>query len=288
MLYCDLHNHSRCSDGADAPAKLVDIALEHGLKAIALTDHNTLTGLPEFLRAAEEKSLEVVPGVEITSEFSEREYHILALFVRPECYDTLEEKLSEAVRNSERSKRELVERLQVDFPELSDYDTLVRNHGGLPINRSHIAEEMLARGYVSTKNEAFTKYIDQGKGYYFPAQRLDALDVIRLIRKVGAVAVLAHPLYKTPEDELLAFLDKAVPCGLDAMEVYYSEYDRDTTDRALAIAEKYGLAFSGGSDYHGSMKAGLDMGTGRGGLAVPYEWYLNLRGIHERRCAEQK
>lgn len=282
MLLCDLHNHSVFSDGTFTPTQLVENAARLGLGAVALTDHNTIAGLPEFLGAARERAVEAVPGVEISTEYDGREFHLLALFVSEDSYAPLGELLAEPIRRSDQSKRELVERLRAAGFDL-DYDEIRRKAGDISINRAHIAFEMIEKGYVRDKDEAFSRYLNKGLGYYIEPRRLDLMDTIGFVREIGALSVLAHPLLRFSPDRLEPILKIAADRGLDAMEVRYSEYDAQTTRIAGELARKYGLLCSGGSDFHGGRKPGLFMGSGRGGLEVPYEWYLALRERHESR-----
>ncbi len=282
MLLCDLHNHSVFSDGTFTPTQLVENALRLGLGAVALTDHNTIAGLPEFLNAARGTALEAVPGVEISTEHEGREFHLLALFVSEESYAPLGGLLAEPVRRSDQSKRQLVERLRNAGLDL-DYDEIRRKAGDISINRAHIAFEMIDKGYVRDKDEAFSRYLNEGLGYYIEPKRLDLMDTISFVRDIGALSVLAHPLLRFSAERLEPILAMAAQRGLDAMEVRYSEYDADTTRTAGELAGKYGLLSSGGSDFHGGRKPGLFMGSGRGSLEVPYEWYLALRERHEGR-----
>ena len=266
--FCDLHTHSYYSDGTFAPEQLLRQAQQLGLSAIALTDHNTVAGLPEFLAAGERYNVEAIPGIEITSEFCGEELHILGLFLQNEALAPLEEIMSEVRMRKARSERALVEALCEKGMNLS-YDAIQAATPDGNINRAHIATEMVNKGYVSSYQEAFTTWLSPEWGLYHPAKRLDAFEVIRLIKSLGATAVLAHPFLSLNEEQLRRFLPRAAECGLDGMETLYSKYDAATTALATRIAEEYDLLPSGGSDFHGGNKPDVQMGTGWGDLRVP-------------------
>lgn len=273
---CDLHTHSYYSDGTCSPEQLLRLARELGLSAIALTDHNTVAGLPEFLAAGEGYPVEAIPGIEFTAEFEGEEVHILGLYLKPEYFQQLEEVMEKVRARKAKSERELTERLQEKGMDIS-YDALSAATPGGNINRAHIAAEMVRKGYVSSSKEAFSTWLSPSFGLYTPAKRPDAFDVIRLIRSMGAVAVLAHPFLSLKEGRLRKFLPQAVQCGLDGMETIYSKYDPQTTALAERVAAEFGLLPSGGSDFHGDNKPDICMGTGRGELRIPAQVQEALR-----------
>lgn len=272
---CDLHTHSYYSDGTCSPEQLLQLARELGLSAIALTDHNTVAGLPEFLEAGEKYPVEAIPGIEFTAEFEGEEVHILGLYLRPEHFQTVEEVMEKVRRQKAKNERELTERLQEKGMDIS-YDALCAATPGGNINRAHIAAEMVRKGYVSSSEEAFSTWLSPSYGLYTPAKRLDAFYVIRLIKSMGAVAVLAHPFLSLTESQLRQFLPQAAECGLDGMETLYSKYNNTTTALAEQIAAEFGLLSSGGSDFHGENKPGISMGSGKGDLRIPAELSENL------------
>ncbi len=273
---CDLHTHSVHSDGTCTPEELICQARTLGLAAVALCDHNTVAGLPAFLAAAEGGPVEAVPGIEFSTEYRGIELHILGLFLRPEHYGRITALLEDFHRRKDQSNRDLAAALnragyQVDYGRVRD-----RTPDG-HVNRAHIAAELTALGYTASIQEAFQKLLSPRQGFYRPPRRMDAYDTIRLIGSMGAVSVLAHPFLSMDEQTLLAFLPEARECGLHAMETAYSRYDRETTRKAAAIADRFGLRYSGGSDFHGANKPDIRLGSGRGDLAVPLCWLEELR-----------
>lgn len=267
--FCDLHTHSTYSDGTCTPAEIISKAEALGLCAVALTDHNTVAGLPDFLAAARDCPIQAVPGVEISTEYGETELHIVGLFLKPETFDTVETYLSGFNRKKEESNRTLIQNLN-RAGYLLDYDEICRSHPEGTVNRATIAAALLEKGYVGSVNEAFQGVLSKRSGYYIPPERLSAFDAISFLRSIGAVPVLAHPFLNLKTEEALrTFLQAAVPHGLAAMETMYPSFSPEVSDLARRIAREYGLKESGGSDFHGETKPHIQLGTGKGNLAVP-------------------
>lgn len=274
-MYCDLHTHSVYSDGTYTPAELIREAEALGLAAVALTDHNTVAGLPEFVAAGQGSAVEAVPGCEFSTDYNGTELHILGLFIAPEHYVAVTQLLAEAQRQKEQSNIDLVSALNGAGYAL-DYGAICARAKG-QINRAHIATALWEKGYVSSAQEAFKGLLSKKGGYYRPPQRITAYDCIRFIKSIGAVAVLAHPFLNLEETALREFLPEAKACGLDGMEVYYSRYDEQTTRAARQVADDFGLRYSGGSDFHGGNKVDICLGTGTGDLRIPADWLDNLK-----------
>lgn len=274
--FCDLHTHSVFSDGTYTPTELVRAASKLGLGAIALTDHNTIAGLPEFLKAAEELGMEAVPGVEFSTEYEGLDVHILGLFIEPDDYREVSELLEEGCRQKEQSNIALVNALNADGYVLN-YDAIKAQSPKGQINRAHIAAALTEKGYTCSIKDAFDTLLSPKRGYYNPPRRPDVFEIIRFIKSLGAVAVLAHPLLTMDESMLRRFLPEARKHGLDAMETIYSTYDAETTAMAVKIASGFGLLQSGGSDFHGGRKPDTMLGSGRGELRVPLRIYERLK-----------
>ena len=267
-VLCDLHTHSTFSDGTDTPTALVALAQERGLSAIALTDHNTVAGLPEFLEAAKGTSVRAIPGTEFSTDYRGTELHILGLFLKPEDFGVITERLEDYHRRKEQSNRCLVEKLNAAGYAI-DYDRIKNSTPEGQVNRALIAAELTRLGYTESIQAAFKQLLSPKCGYYVPPTRPCPFETIRYIKSLGAVAVLAHPFLNLNEADLREFLKEAVPCGLDAMETLYSTYDEETTAAAKQVADDFGLLHSGGSDYHGGNKPHIQMGIGQGNLAIP-------------------
>ena len=268
MKICDLHTHSVFSDGTWTPAQLLDEAERIGLSAIALTDHNTVAGLPDFLKAAEGKKVEAVPGIEFSTDYGHKDVHILGLFIRPEHYAPITEKLADVQRRKDESNRSLAEALTRAGYSL-DYDKMKAATPDGQLNRAHFAAELVRLGFAESRQDAFERLLKPERGYYQPPKRMTSFEAIDFIKSLGAVAVWAHPYLTLTEEQVPVFLAEAVKRGLDAMETVYVTYDEKTVQTAKKTAEKFGVKESGGSDFHGENKPEIRLGRGRGDLQVP-------------------
>ena len=273
--FCDLHVHSNCSDGTLPPAALIREAEKRGLAAIALTDHNTIAGLPEFLAAAEHSPVLAVPGIEISADYNGTELHILGLFIQPQHYAAVEERNIAYLRQKEASNLALAKALnEAGYP--IDYEKIKARTTGIP-NRAHFAMELIESGYISSVREGCLTILSPHNGIYNPPLRETAFETVAFLKSIGAVSVLAHPFLNLKEPDLRVFLQEIAPYGLDGMEVLYSTFDETLTGKAIAIADEFGLKYSGGSDFHGDNKPDIAMGLGRGNLAIPLAFLTQLR-----------
>ena len=279
-LRCDLHTHSVFSDGTYTPGEIIAEAKRLGL-IVALTDHNTAAGLPEFMDAAQKLGVTAVPGVEFSTEYNGKELHLLGLFVLPEHYAAVERMVKEQHVLKEISNMELVERLnQAGY--LIDYMKVKRRNPNGNANRAHMAAELLDQGYVTSIREAFDTILSDNGGFYVPPSRLQLIDVIKELRRIGVLPILAHPLQELTELELRDLLPNAIEAGLAGMETMHSSYMPETIALAEKIAAEFNLLSSGGSDFHGSVKPGISLGTGRGWLCIPSKIYSNLATFPRR------
>lgn len=270
---CDLHTHSQYSDGTCSPAQLIRLAEDAGLSAVALCDHNTVAGLREFVAAARESKVEAVPGIEFSTEYRGTELHILGLFLEERHFDSVESLLKEALERKKQSNMTLIKMLaELGLPV--NYESIEAEAGGT-VNRAVIGSYLVRHGCCISMEEAFDKWLSLERGFYVPPKRPDAFETIRFIKSIGAAAVLAHPFLNLDEAQLREFLAQAE--GLDGMEVYYSKFSPEQTALAEKIAAEFGLVCSGGSDFHGSNKPEIHIGTGRGNLAVPHACLEELK-----------
>ncbi len=282
---CDLHTHSTYSDGTFSPTELIREAEKAGLEAIVLSDHNTVDGLPEFLEQGRMTWVNCVPGVEFSTDYHGRELHILGLFVQPDKFEAVRQFLKQMLQRKEQSNIDLVNALKCAGIDL-DYDKVKAGTPSGQVNRAVLAGEMVRLGYCQSVKEAFSLWLSPKRGYYVPPVRPDAFEVIRLIRSIGAVAVLAHPFLNLDEESLRIFLEQAKECGLDGMETSYPLFSEEQTCLAQQIAREFGLLTSGGSDFHGANKPHIAMGD----CAVPELWLNKLAQRREevRRMQEEK
>lgn len=283
--YCDLHTHSVFSDGTWTPEQLIDEADRLGLSAIALTDHNTVDGLGAFLKAAEGKIPEAIPGVEFSTDYLGMDIHVVALYVEPDAFQKVTGLMEEGRALKDRSNRNLIANLRKKGFSL-DYDAIAGQTPGGQVNRAHIAAQMVKKGWVKDMQQAFHDYLEPGCGLYTPPGRPDIFAMISFIRSVGAVPILAHPFLKMDESMLRVLLPKAKDAGLQGMETVYVSFDEATTVLAKKLAGEYGLLMSGGSDFHGDNKPGIHIGVGRGNLRVPAFFRDEIRKCREKNRKE--
>ena len=277
---CDLHTHSNFSDGTYSPSELLDMAIRSNVSAIALCDHNTVSGLNDFIEAAKSTDIEAVSGVEISAEYKSKEVHILGLFVDSYYYDALENYLRAININKENNNLDLIATLNNDGYKI-DYVSVKEIAGDAVPNRVHFARTLLKRGYVQTIDEAFDSVLSPEAGLYHPPKRLDAFDVISFLKSVKAVPVMAHPLLNLSYEELCEFLPQAKENGLCGLETIYSLFDEQDTLKVKKLANRFQLLESGGSDFHGKNKPDIKIGIGKGDLMIPIDFYNNLKSVKE-------
>lgn len=278
MKICDLHTHSIFSDGTFTPEEIIEEAINKGLSAVALCDHNTADGLPDFMKAAREKNFEAIAGAEFSVDYNGTELHLLGLFIPEKYFSQVTELMEEVNERKRKSNIELVSSL-VRSGYMLDYEKLKNSTPNGKFNRAHVAAELTRLGYTESVKQAFRELLSPDAGHYKEPERLSFSEMLSFIKSIDAVPVLAHPFLNLTEDELEDFLPVAVSQGLAGMECYYSLYDEETTEKALRLAEKYGLKPSGGSDFHGDNNPDINLGVGKGNLKIPYEWMAELKSV---------
>lgn len=276
MKIIDLHVHSNKSDGTFTPSQLVEYALRKGLSAIALTDHDTTEGLAEAMAAAKDTALEVIPGIEFSTEYEGKDIHILGLYINPEAA-FFKEHLCHFVESRTLRNRKMCENLSKAGMDIT-YEKLRAQFPGAVITRAHYAKYMLEKGYIKSISEAFERYIGDNCPYFVPREKVTPADAVKLILLAGGLPVLAHPtLYHMGDERLNALIKVLKEAGLIGLETIYSTYSNTETRKMKQLAQKYRLLESGGSDFHGNTKPGLDLATGYGKLLVPAEILINLK-----------
>lgn len=266
--YCDLHLHSYYSDGTCSPSEVVERAKALGISPIALTDHNTVKGLDEFLAAAEKLGVDAISGIEFSVDYKGRELHLLGLGIGKKYFSEIEEKMDEYLKIREQSNRAMIEALR-SAGYLIDYDEIYQKSGSGYINRAHIGAELVEKGYCATVREAFATLLGKDGPYFRPRIFPDVFDIIDYVGSIGAVSILAHPFLQFNEEELRKFLCEAKKHGLDGMETVYTEFSDEQTTCLKSVAKEFDLLESGGSDFHGSTKPDVALGVGFGKLRVP-------------------
>lgn len=284
----DLHVHSTASDGTLSPSEVVREAHARGLCAIALTDHDTMDGVAEALQAGMRLGVEVIPGVELNTESTAGEVHVLGYFPPPEgwspeadpaghgagvvgavidreFYDLL------ASRRDSRAERarKMVQRLRELGMPLS-YEDVLRQAGDAPVGRPHIARALLEAGYVESVKEAFDRWLHRGGPAYVPREKLSPAEAVQAIIDAGGVPVLAHPGRIDGQWVIQELID----AGLEGLECHYPEHTPEQTERYLGLAREHGLVVTGGTDYHGPRSPhDADLGS----LPVPPEAVEQLK-----------
>lgn len=272
---CDLHAHSVYSDGTSTPAELITLAKQAGLCAIALTDHNTVSGIPAFLSAAENSGVMPVPGIEVSTDYMGDELHIVGLFKSLDHLAEVEAYVAAYLQRKEQSNVDLCRNLCAAGYEVS-YEKIKSATPDGTVNRALIAAELMRLGYVESIKAAFSTLLSKKGGYYHEPQRPEALEVIPKLIEFDAVPILAHPFLSLDEPKLREFLPKAKAVGLVGMETNYSTFSPEQTALAHDLVKEFDLKPGGGSDYHGTNKPDIRIGIGRGNLQVPYDYYPAL------------
>lgn len=265
----DLHVHSTCSDGSVSPTDIVRAAADIGLTAVALTDHDTVAGVDEFMEAAPAAKITAVPGVEISCSWYAGTMHMVGLFVDPRNADLLA--MLETIQGNRHTRNLLIiEKLRSLGIDIT-HDEAAAVAGGDVVGRPHIAQVLVRRGACCDLQDAFDRFLATGKPAYVRRFLPLPEEAIGTLHKAGAVVVWAHPLsqLRTATAKLRQTARFLKDAGLDAMEVHYPGFSEDETATASAVAKQTGLLASGGSDFHGENSPGIALGTGRGDLRVP-------------------
>ncbi len=280
MGLIDLHMHTTASDGTDLPSEAVAKAASLGLEAIALTDHDTAAGVAEASAAGKELGVEVVPGIEVSSDYRDNNIHILGYFIDPEAPALWA--VLEWIRTERIARNEYVVNLLADDGFDISVEELRSLYPEAVLGRPHMAELLMRKGYVSSVQEGFERYLGEGGKYYLPKRRISMARAVETILGSGGLAVLAHPLqYRYPREEVTEMIEYAKSLGAAAIECFYSEHSAEDERWLLGMAERYGMGVSGGSDYHGTRKTHISMGSGtNGNLAIPYEVLERLKKLH--------
>ncbi len=267
----DLHTHSTVSDGTLTPTELVKLAKEVGLDAIALTDHDTFSGVAEAMEAGKEFGIEVIPGCELSLDSPDGAgwMHVVALWI-PEDPEELKTAFDWIIEGRKTRNHEIIDILRTQGISITYEAVAARAQG--TIGRPHFAQELVSLGVCSSINEAFKVWIGDDGRAYVPKRKLKPKQALDILNNIGATSILAHPfalgLNFTKTEALVRELMKM---GLDGMEVHYSEHNEAATKGFKEMAERLGLLISGGSDYHGTVKPKISLGKGKGGLHVPTE-----------------
>jgi predicted metal-dependent phosphoesterase TrpH len=274
--YIDLHVHTTESDGTLTPAEVIDLAVQQNLCALALTDHETISGIDKAQTAAREQQIELIPGIEISTNYNGIELHILGFFITTTDTAFTKEIEQLIARRVDRNIK-MTERLQAQgFP--INLDQIQASYPGSIITRAHFARYLVEQGYVANRTIVFQKYLGTDCCCFVPRQKISPFHAMDIIRMGGGISCLAHPvLYPIGNTHLESLVKELKEHGLSALEAIYSMNALRDERRLIALAQKYDLAISGGSDFHGSNKPQIQLGTGKGNLRIPYHILTSLR-----------
>jgi 3',5'-nucleoside bisphosphate phosphatase len=279
----DLHTHTNESDGTYSPFELVDAALAIGLEALAISDHDTLTGYDRALPRARKKGLDLVCGIELSTKFRGKTVHLLGYFLNGPPADSFRDWIGEMQASRRDRNVRLAQRLQSLGIDVKIED--VERKGRSLTGRPHFAKAMLEKGYVSSIQEAFDEFLDESAKGYVDRQEPELPTGIRRIAAAGGVSSIAHPIrlgYRDPA-QLRALVSDMRDAGLGAIEVYHSDHRPAHVEQYLKLAREFDLAVTGGSDFHGEVKPGIRLGSGAGGnLNIPRSILDRLRELQPR------
>ncbi len=272
----DLHVHSHCSDGTFSPTELVHLAAKKDLKAFALTDHDTTEGIDEAVLAGHLLNIEVIPGIELSTNYHGKDIHIVGLGIEKDnAY--FQESLLRFQNSRDIRNLKMITKLQESGIHITN-ESMYERFGNAIWTRAHFARFLQENGYVQKMWDAFPKYIGDDAPCFVPREKVTPFQGIQLIHEGGGKAILAHPLlYGYTVDELDCLVKELAFAGLDGMEVMYSMNGYGDEHRMKLLAKKYQLKPSGGSDFHGSNKPSIQLGTGKGNLCISYDVWKSIR-----------
>ncbi len=274
MEKIDLHVHSTASDGSYSPEELVALAKTQSLSAIAITDHDTVSGFAQAQEQGKLMGIEVVPGIEISTKYG-GPIHILGYYIDVNS-EKLKPVLNWVVHDRDERNRKMAEKMAADGIPVN-YDKM-RERFGEVIGRPHFARILVELGLARNTRDAFDRYVEKGQKYYLPRNFLSIERSVEIIREAGGIPVLAHPFqYKLDDNGLREIIEHCMEYGLMGIECRYSGYTPEQSGYLEALAEEYGLLKTGGSDFHGISKPDIRLGDGKGGLEVPYEFLEKMR-----------
>ena len=277
----DLHCHSNKSDGSMTPAELVEHAKKSSLTAIALSDHDTTSGLDEAISAANNLSIELIPAIEL-SVSSITETHILGYFIDYKS-DIMRSELAKSLEFRRKRNEETAEMLASLGMDIS-CDEVYSSFESDIIGRAHFAYLMVKKGYVSSVKEGFDRYLSNNRPAYSSLQYFSPEGAIDLIHRSGGIAFAAHlHQMRLDDDKLFSYLSYLKEAGLDGIEGYYTEYTPEMGIKFRAMANKLDFVLSGGTDFHAKMKPQISIGRGYGDLEIDYSILDAMKEYHRQR-----
>ena len=267
MSRLDLHLHTTFSDGSQTPTDVLALAGKAQVTALAITDHDTVAGLPEAIAAGHSLGIEVIPGIELSSRWGQTELHILGYFL-----DWNDQELQRRLTRFQDARHvrnpRIIEKLNALGIHLT-YDDVKALAGNASIGRPHIARVLIEKGYVTSAKEAFERYLADGAAAHVPRELPEPAEAIAVIRAARGIPVLAHPSWLDRSEGIYKICERLKAVGLAGLEVHYSTHRPEQTMAYLDVARRLGLLVTGGSDFHGVTKPDIEVGIGKGHLKVP-------------------
>lgn len=276
----DLHSHTTESDGTFTPAELVAEAKRIGLEALAITDHDTFRGYNAAVPYAKDAGLELICGIELSTKFGGATVHMLAYFLNEPPAPDFCTWLDDLLESRRDRNRRLIDKLQSLGVDITLAEVEV--HGRTLTARPHFARVLIDKGYVTTLQEAFDKYLDEAAPGYVQRQEVPVEEAIQRVAAAGGITSLAHPVRVAKNDwnTLSVWIQKMVSQGMRSVEVFHSDHTPENVAYYQSLAQKFGLGISGGSDFHGGNKPSIELGYGyRKNLSVPYSVLENLKKL---------
>lgn len=270
MKIVDLHAHTTASDGSYTPTELVRYAKKKGLSAIAITDHDTVAGVEEASIEGRKLGIRVIPGAELSTRMDDCDVHMTSLFIN--CKNKqLIKRLDDMAASRQERNYKMVDKLHEAGFQIDRRDLDALGEGKI-LARGHIAQILIARGYATELKEALRKYLSKGTPGYVQKEVLSPEECIQLVHDAGGLIFVAHLHQIDPQDpeHCRDVARRLIRMGADGLETQYCEFDDEWRQATEQIAQECGCLRSGGSDFHGTMKKGLDLACGYGDLQVPY------------------
>lgn len=287
MKIVDLHTHTTASDGSYTPTELVKYAKQKGLSAIAITDHDTVAGVEEASMEGEELGIRVIPGAELSTRVDDCDVHMTSLFIN--CKNKrLIKRLDDMAASRQERNYKMVDKLHEAGFQIDRRDLDALGEGKI-LARGHIAQILIARGYATELKEALRKYLSKGTPGYVQKEVLSPEECIQLVHDAGGLIFVAHLHQIDPQDpeHCKDVARRLIRMGADGLETQYCEFDDEWRQATEQIAQECGCLRSGGSDFHGAMKKGLDLACGYGDLQVPYTFLEAMDAELARRKNER-
>jgi len=269
----DLHSHTYESDGTLSPAQLIAEAVESGVRILAITDHDTFKGHDQAVDAAHAAGVELICGIELSTKLHGRSVHLLGYFLSHEKLAAFRDWVVELQQDRRERNIHLAEKLRELGFDITLEEAEARGRG--MTGRPHFAQVMVSKGYVRDLRQAFDEYLDESAKAYVFRREPQFAESVEKIRSAGGIASLAHPI--RVNEDVPAIMPELCESGLNAIEAYHSDHTPEDTAMYLELARRYDLLVTGGSDYHGTVKPGVKLGTGDGNLKVPEDLVDNLK-----------